>query len=58
MSTDKTTAIANPVKARDCGVFRMNDLVSAGSETKKTRAATISSMRKGASGPNMVVGVR
>ena len=44
MSTEKKTANVNPIKARDCGVFRMNDFVSAGRETKKTSAARISSI--------------
>ena len=44
MSTDKITANANPIKARDCGVFNANDRIIAGSETERINTPRISSM--------------
>ena len=44
-STDKMLAIANPTKARDCGVFKMNDPISLGRDTSRISTARISSMR-------------
>jgi hypothetical protein len=57
-NTDKDPVNANPIKARDCGVFRMYDLVNRGSDIRKIKTARINSTRYTASGPNRTVGVR
>jgi hypothetical protein len=55
---DKDPANANPIKARDCGVFKMIDPLSLGIDMTNIAIARISSIRYTASGPNRTGGVR
>jgi hypothetical protein len=57
-STDKDPANANPIKATDCGVFKMIDPFSLRIDMINIGIAKINSIRYTASGPNRTGGVR
>jgi hypothetical protein len=47
ISTDKKTASASPIKDSDCGDFKMNDFVSAGSEQGDRREVRNDEIKNG-----------
>jgi hypothetical protein len=57
-SKDKDPAIDNPIKATDCGIFRIMDPTILGSDIIKIHMIRISSTRATANGPNRTGGVR
>jgi len=57
-SRDIKVASANPINARDCGVFQIVAPCNDGRDTSKTNPARINPMWAPASGPNKVAGPR